>query len=394
MEPQDMEHQVENSAGAHVAQTEKTPPAEDKSSTSSIVRWLTIASQTKAYAWGITFGALYLSGFLALNASLVAFGVADFELVSGRYIIPGANFAFFLLCFYFFLGRAIYLSPRWLAKTADRLKHLEPLSIRNTWAVIALIQSFSLVAQFACLSTAFYAGLAFTHTNVAPFFAFLAVYGLFRYFFDVTNLDLRNPRFIIAFDLLCEGISIIIFAYHVTGDEIYAVLAIYLGIAMFLNTIKDLYDRKIVTLDTHVFTGTYGAAFLMSLSLIFGATLYGKVSSKMGGGRPNSVVAKLAEKGGESLVKALASDGVAGLLIHQTDKFIYLDTAKGTLRLRTDDVAGLVVQKVVQEPFKLSIFGFSLSPPSKSDKASDKNMSPNSAASAASQAASIPTGVQ
>ena len=68
----------------------------------------------KALAIGLT--VVYISGFLVLNSYLNRFGIMEFDIISSRYLVPGAIFIFYLICFYLFAGRNIVLGKKWVQR--------------------------------------------------------------------------------------------------------------------------------------------------------------------------------------------------------------------------------------------------------------------------------------
>jgi len=346
------------SATGAVAQSmrEAEPSSKPQEGKRTLRDWLELAAATRPYAWGASVGALYLCGFLVLNGNLARFGVADFELVSGRYFLAGANFAFFVLCFYFFLGRALFLGQTWLNKS---MKKIENHPAKNFWAFVALAEFLSTFGFFACLSAATYVGIALGQWQVTPFWLLVGLKFVVGYTLDITDLDIKNPRTNLVVELVLQTVSIVAFASLPSSDP-FVVLGIYFGSAMYINMVLDAFARRTNSVDLRMFSAIHGTFVVLATALIFGSTLYGKVSSKVGGGRPYAVEVKLSEKGKEGLNSVLASEGTRGRLIYQTDKYIFLDRENDTVRLRTEDIAVLVLHKDPPDPTGVRLFGMDL----------------------------------
>ena len=70
------------------------------------------AQMTIAQAAAGILAAVYLCGFVVLNAYLGKRGVLAFDLASFRYLIAGTLFAAFLIIWYLFPGRAVFFGTK------------------------------------------------------------------------------------------------------------------------------------------------------------------------------------------------------------------------------------------------------------------------------------------
>jgi hypothetical protein len=123
---------------------------------------------------------------------------------------------------------------------------------------------------------------------------------------------------------------------------------------VYINLVLDIFQRYRVTLDRIGFYTINSVVFVLITALSFGATYFGQVSSKIGGGRPQSVTLTLVQE-----VRSLLPDSVVpkgkgalnGQLLYQTDKYLYVNLADQVVRLRADDIAVLVLKPEPTEPF-------------------------------------------
>lgn len=86
---------------------------------------------------------------------------------------------------------------------------------------------------------------------------------------------------------------------------------------------------------------------VLILALGFGATLFGQVLTKIGGGRPLDITFSLAQETRSVLPESLVPKGkgsLNGQLVHQTEKYLYVNIADKTVRLRADDIAVIVLK--------------------------------------------------
>lgn len=286
---------------------------------------------------------IYVFGFLVLNSHLAKHGIVDYDFVDARYILSGATFVFFLVCFYLFAGRTVLHTPRWLE---EDMRHYQKLGFNRGWAFVVFAQSLVNMGFQCCLSAATFSLIAFGDIETAFFYSALAGAFFILYTLDITNLDIRFPRTHLAVSLVVRlGASIAFFANPESG-MLLAVFVTYLTLVMFINLALDSLTRHGATRDRISFSAVYSVLILLTTAIAFGALLFGNVSNKIGGARSQSVAATLAKTATEVLPPELISSSantVVGKLIHQTDRFAYVEISEKTIRLRSSDIVALVV---------------------------------------------------
>ena len=226
--------------------TEQAPPppalpSEVEDPKSSNPSWWSTLTTVSGPLWVIIIAMFYLSGFLVLNAHLSKFGVSDFEFVTGRYLLAAANFAFFMLCFYLFAGRAILLSPRWLSEDFQEiLRNRQSLS----WSRFLFVGSVIRFVFFCCLSGATYTTTALWQVETVWFYAALFVPFFITYNMDIFNLDIRFPRINKIVRVAGEVFAIYAFFAGPKIINLVGVFGIYLGIAMYINFVIDTFSAE------------------------------------------------------------------------------------------------------------------------------------------------------
>lgn len=323
--------------------TPALPPLEEPAKLPSASWWSTL-NTVNGPLWAISIAMFYLSGFLVLNAHLSKFGLSDVDFVSGRYLLAAANFAFFLTCFYLFAGRAVLCGPSWVAEDIQQINRVRQ---SRFWSVFVYVHSFSRFIFFCCLSAAMYTTTALWQIETLWFYAALSGAFFITYTLDISNLDIRFPRINEMVQVTVEVLAIYAFFAGPKIMSMVGVFGLYLGIAMYINFVFDMFNRRKITLDRIGFTAIYSAFFVLSTALSFGATYFGQVSSKIGGGRPLDIVFSLAHETRSLLPDSLISEGktsLSGQLLFQTDKYLYVNIADQTVRLRADDIAVMVLK--------------------------------------------------
>jgi hypothetical protein len=301
--------------------------------------------------YALAVGTLYVSGFLVLNSNLAKSGVLDIEFIDARYFLSGASFVFFLVCFYLFAGRAVLFAPKWLGEDLQRVNKNTP---RPFWSFVVFIHSFVTATFFCCLSAALFTSFAIGSAESAFFYAALAGAFLILYTFDVTNLDVRFPRFSETVTIAAKLIAIYTFFAHLGSGAMLIAFISYVSIFVFINLVLDGFSRYKLTTDRVTFSGIYAVVFVLATAIGYGTSLYGQVSSKLGGARPQTVSLGLTNEARHVLPSpfaASASQVLDGELIHQTPTYTYVVSAGHTLRLRTSDVLALVVMPEPERNF-------------------------------------------
>lgn len=302
-------------------------------------------------AYALFVAALYVCGFLVLNAHLAKHGIADYEFVDARYFLAGASFAFLLVCFYLFAGRAVLHMPRWLQ---EDINHYQKLGLPSQWAVVVFFHSLVSLTFGCCLSAAFFSLTAFGDVETAFFYAALAGAFFVLYTFDITNLDIRFPRTHLVVSLVVKALAVVSFFANRDTGMLMAIFSMYIGLVFFINLALDSLTRHGVTRDRVTFSAIYAVLIVLITSLVYGGVAFGNVSAKIGGARQQTVVAALSNETLESIPKDLTSSQgheLVGNLIHQTERFIYIEVSGKTVRLRSEDIVALIVSPEITKAF-------------------------------------------
>jgi hypothetical protein len=303
---------------------------------------LPILKEFGPWFYALVVGALYVSGFLVLNSNLAKSGVLDVEFVDARYFLASAGFAFYLVCFYFFAGRAVLFTPKWLREDLARLNND---GAKPVWSFVVFVHSNINSGFFCCLSAALFTSVAIDSAESALFYAALSGCFLISYTFDVTNLDLRFPKCWEAVGIITKSIAIYTFFIHGGAGVMLFVFFSYAAIFAFINFVLDSFARYKHTADRLTFTGIYAIFMLLSTAIAYGTLFYGQVTTKLGGARPQTVWLGLSDEARKALpVPFAAASGqiLNGKLIHQTPAYTYIASSGHTLRIRTADVVAMV----------------------------------------------------
>ena len=312
-------------------------PQPDAAIKNDLINGINVITKISPKALAIGLAVVYISGFLVLNAYLNRFGVVEFDLVSSRYLVPGAIFIFYLVCFYLFAGRNIVFVKKWLG---DDIKQLCETGAHPFWAFIAFIHSIVNMAFFLCLSAALFSSTAFFQSETSMFYGVLVIAFIFSYFFDLTNLDVRYPKANLIFQFIFKIPAIFVFFYFQETTKLTLLFFSYLGIVVYLNLVLDHLERYKLTADRLGFTSTYSIIFIIIYAVSFGLLFYGDVSRKIGGGK--AIHASIGFS--KNLIKSLSSNleikdnPIEAEILFVSNNHIFLETSGKTFRISEKEI--------------------------------------------------------
>jgi len=275
----------------------------------------------------VFFGIIYLCGFLTLNSHLYKYGVVELGIASTEYLVAGAVFILYLTVYGIFAGRSIILSKHWLGQHIDHLKEINAPAVSP---LIAFVHMFIELTFFHCLSAALFSTFAFGQIESVGFYAVLSLVFIVSYGLDTSNLDVRHPLAHLIIDGILKLIAVFSFFYLSSGSNIYIVFAAFFGYSMYINLVLDSFERYMVTKDRIVFNLGYTAIFILLSAVTFGSFVYGKVSKKIGGGKPLEMTIGLNENSLERHPSKIESP-IVGEVVYSTQDNVYLQIEKDTL---------------------------------------------------------------
>lgn len=296
------------------------------------------------WAYPLAIGVVYALGFIVSNANLVKEGVIALDFVNPQYFVAGINFFVYLVAFYLFAGRAAIRGNTWFRE--DLIQHYKSGGGKR-WEVVVLIRSLVHVLFYCCLSSALFAWIAFEGNVPSVFYASLILPFLVLHAFDLLNWDIKHPKTFCVLNILFEGAAVVIFFLAPAKLDLLApIFGNFIGFLMLINVILDSFDRYKVTVDRVSFTAVYFLMMLIAAAAVYGATIYGKVRSQVGGAAPEMVTLGISTDSKQALGDALKAptESITGKLIHQTQTYLYLSIADKTLRLRAEDVLVMVTK--------------------------------------------------
>ena len=286
-------------------------------------------------------GVIYLCGFLTLNSHLYKYGVVELGMASAEYLVAGAVFVFYLTTYGIFAGRSIILSKHWLGQDID---HMTEINAPATSSLIASIHQFINLVLFHCLSAALFSTFAFGQIESVGFYAALSLVFIIGYSLDISNWDVRHPFAHLIIDSILKLIPVFSFFYLSSGSNIYIVFVLFSGYSFYINLVLDSFERYKVTKDRIVFNLGYTAIFILLSAVTFGSSVYGNVSKKVGGGKPQEMTIGLNENrftGYPSIIKS----PIVGEVVYSTQDNVYIQIEKDTLIIPQSSVKWMIFQE-------------------------------------------------
>lgn len=305
--------------------------------------------ENQKHVWAIAVALFYLAGFLVLNANLTKFGVAEFDIISTKYLPAAGNFLFFLLCYALFAGRLVVSIHDWITSAGRRVERDGPVG--SFWQVVVAIRSVALPIFSICFAAAIYCGTAMQQGRASAFYLVLMAAFALSYMLETSKFSLKHPRANELIDLLIDLVGIVVF-FTLGESDVQSVFWIYVGISFYINLALDVMSRRERGKSLYAFFLLNSTLGVLTLSLVFGSSFYGKVSQRLGGGIPHSVRISVDEKvrGALMVVRGKQTELIDAKLLYQTDKYIFLDHDGHTLRLLNDDVRLLDIERKTTSP--------------------------------------------
>lgn len=298
--------------------------------------WEILADNPK-HVWTISVPLFYLAGFLVLNANLTKFGISEFDIISTRYLPAAGNFLFFLLCYALLAGRLVVSIHDWITSAGRRVAMYGPAS--RFWQCVVAIRSIALPTFSICTAAALYCGTALQQGKVNAFYLALMSAFALSYALETTKFSQKHPRATELIDLLIDVGGIAVF-FILGESDVQLVFWIYVGISFYINMVLDVMSRRERGKELYTVFILNSAIGVLSLALLFGSSIYDKVSHRLGGGMPRSMHISVDDKVRDALSVASGKkiEVLDAKLLYQTDKHMFFDYDGRTLRVKNDDV--------------------------------------------------------
>jgi len=225
---------------------------------------------------------LYICGLLILNAFFYKYSIVNVDLINSNYLIVGSLFIFYIATYGIFAGRSIILGKIWLQQDIELLNKTKHQNINSFFAFThSIIETIFL----HCMSVAFFSIYAFAQNESIIFYSFLMFAFLIKYPLDVFNLDIKFPRIFLLSDTIIKLIAIWVFFHFSTNMHLTIVFLTFFGFSLYINFVLDSFERYKINRDRIIFTTIYSIIFFLGSAILFGTTIYGNISKKIGGGQ-------------------------------------------------------------------------------------------------------------
>jgi hypothetical protein len=303
--------------------------------------------ENRKHAWTIAIALFYLAGFLTLNAHLAQYGIAEFDIVSARYLTAAGNFTFFLFCYGLFAGRIVISIHDWITSVGRRLETTGPTG--RVWQAVVMARSLSLPTISICFAAAVYCGTALQQAQPNAFYLVLGIALGLNYLMETSKFSSKYPRATELLELVIDLAGITVFFALGEGDLL-NIFWLYFSISMYINYALDVMSRRTPGRDLYVFATLNAVFCVLTLALFFGSSLYKKIDHRLGGGMPQSITLTLDDKVLQmlDLLGGKKSAPLSAKMIYQTDKYIFLDDANRILRIWNEDVRLMRLERRVE----------------------------------------------
>lgn len=231
-----------------------------------------------------------IPGFIIVNIYLANFGIQDISLFKLKYLSAGFLFVGILSTYMFFVWKRIYYAEE---------------DVGNIYLTISpnkksvFVGLFSMVIVYAdnafgiVFATAFISLILFPSNEINTLFGFFVIFFIIDYPLVKLKRYQKSPKFSLSISCIFHILSVLLFFYFVEAKEPKTLFWTFLGITIAINFILD--QRKKMQSGGAYITRLEGfdliwiSLLIIVLSINFGKTLYGKITSGFGGGKPISV---------------------------------------------------------------------------------------------------------
>lgn len=289
---------------------------------------------------------LYVSGFIVLNSHLASFGIQSFALLEPRYVMAGGLLFLTLGIYTAFAGRRVF----YLDHDIQEFSKLGRGSRFSTiWEVFAGIHVIT-EALFGTVFAAWLIGGLLAEKRPSDlFFAVGGSFFLFDYALVWSGFYKRNPKAGARIAFLLH--FMVVFLFFLLSEEQLPrdLFWAFVGLSLVLNLLLDLRNRIGQSESYRIFEAGWVLFTVLLFSLYFGSSVYGRVRTSLGGGKPQPVRLILTDADKEKLSQirnknALFSKKILLVAENENEVILRVPNNAGytTVRLRKDAVVAII----------------------------------------------------
>ena len=284
---------------------------------------------------------LYVAGFLIVNSHLASKGVHDLPLVSARYVVAGGLFFAAAIVYYFFVWRKVAKRAREGIALPPDATPFQRFFLHNYW----LLEDF-----FGC---AFFSAWFIGLTASSPLTAVAQITTVVVFALDQGLFGSRIfneaiwRKFYASAALLVFGIAVVAWV----GIQKTPVLLVFVLAAVFTELSaailtspgwKDGSDR--------LWGRVYLSIYSVVLCTMFGSTVYGQLSARLGGGAAPTVIPLLNPDASPKLHDLLSSSVKTIHLLSIGEEAVVLELNAGLPDTKVVRVSRALMQGLVFHP--------------------------------------------
>jgi len=247
--------------------------------------------------------AVYILGFIVVNAFLARWHTASFDLANAQYIAAGLIFLAFLGIFYFVVWRRfVNINHDIEAFSACSADCSWPMAWNLFFVVFVLVE-----LAFGAVVAAFWtAALLFRGTREQlGYLGFLSAYFVIDYYALVRmRVYATRPFLALPLSFLFQLAIVISAVFYFADDAIFTFIIIYFCLVLVGGLIVDMTNSMKISLP---FTCFWIGTFLMVIAAMFGALSFQYVKGSIGGGEARDVEVYFAQSAPYQLLNSFGS---------------------------------------------------------------------------------------
>ena len=290
--------------------------------------------------------AIYILGFLVVNAHLSQYGIFDVKFGNVQYLYGGGIFVVYLAVYYFFSGRLVIASLQKLQSGIYTYVKYKGVHALGLFSWLNALDLFLTLVLMACLGSSLFSSVAFS--NPPPSIFLGCIMGVFLIHFSfIQRFKCRYPKICAATGVLIK-IPTAFFFFHITGDwksSAFGIFLSFLPISIYLNLLSEGIEISQPIIKDKKYIGLYTVLFLLILALSFGGIFYGEIQRNLGGGQPLYADIQIREEYLSLFPNRGNSTSLTRVkIVHTADKHIYIDENGEIIRIPDSSIIGVKIK--------------------------------------------------
>lgn len=317
----------------------------EKQSSSTFESWKKIAIWiSKNWARnlaGLT-AAVYILGFLVVNANLSQYGIYDLEFGNARYVFGGCVFVAYLVMYYLFGGHLVISITNTLESgIISYIRRKGDNFDSKMFAFSHFVDLITDIVFLSCLGASLFS-IWFFSISLDPLYMGCLVVVFLIDRSVISKFEHRYPKSCAMVGATIK-VPAVYFFFHVMSDwKLGAIFWSYVFITFIANFFSEIIEKSRVAKNQIIHRGIFTVLMLLFLALSFGKMFYGEIPRNMGGGKPLYADVKIREEYASLFPNRENSTLLPGVkIVHITGKHLFIEENGEVIRVPDHSIVGI-----------------------------------------------------